>query len=494
MTVEAQVEAEIRRLHFVEHWPVGTISKQLAVHADVVRRVVGLFSPRRKPAPRSPLLCAPFAEFIGETLARYPRLCATRLFDMVRERGYTGSLRTLREYAVRVRPAPRQEAFLRVESLVGEQAQVDWAHIGNIAVDGGHRALWVFVLVLAWSRAMWAELVFDLTAVSLCRSLVRAAEALGGCPRQWLFDNPKTVVLERHGAAARFHPALLDLSKRLHVQPRLCAVRRPQHKGKVERSIRYLRDRFLAGRTIASVESGNQELRQFIERIAHQRPHPRFPSRTVAECLAEERGRLLPLSQPPPVTNLVLPVTADKTAYVSFDRNKYSVPWKYAEKALTIVADDIEVRIVDDTDDIATHLRCWGKDQWLEQWTHHQKLVEQRKSARAAKGRDLLRSVAPRFDSLCERWVEDGRNVGSMTARTVKLLDLYGPEIFEAAIADLLARGAHDVGALAHLCEQRRRARALPVPLAVQLPSHAHDREVVPHSLAGYDNDDDNQI
>ena len=189
MTVAAEVEVEILRLHFAEHLPVGTIARQLAVHDDVVRRVVGLTSPLRKLPPPGPRLCAPFADFIADTLARYPTLRATRIYDMVKERGYAGSVRTLREHVAVHRPAPRAEAFLRVESLVGEQAQVDWAHVGNLPVEGGQRALWAFVLVLSWSRAMWAELVFDLTAHSLCRSLVRAAEAFGGCPRQWGADN-----------------------------------------------------------------------------------------------------------------------------------------------------------------------------------------------------------------------------------------------------------------------------------------------------------------
>ena len=491
MTVPAEVEGEIRRLHFAEHWPVGTISKQLGVHAEVVRRVVGLFSPLRQPAPLTPRLCAPYAEFIAETLARYPRLRASRLFDMVRERGYPGSQRTLREHVARVRPQPTREAFLRTEALIGEQAQVDWAHVGSVQVEGGQRSLWAFVLVLSWSRAMWAELVFDLTAQSLCRSLMRAAQALGGCPRQWLFDNPKTVVLERHGAAVRFHPALVELASHLHVQPRLCAVRRPQHKGKVERAIRYLRDRFLAGRTIASIEQGNRELAHFIETIAHPRPHPRFSTRTVADCLFEERERLLPLPQPPPATHLVLPVRVDKTGFVHFDRNHYSVHSKYAGRMLTLVADDIELRLVDETEEVASHRRRWGKGEWVEERAHREALVEQRKAAREAKGRDLLRAVAPGFDALCASWVEEGRNVGSMTARTVKLLDLYGAEIFSAALQDLLARGAHDIGALAHLCELRRRARSLPVPVEVKLPSHVRDRDVVPHQLGSYDDDDD---
>ena len=144
---------------------------------------------------------------------------------MTRVRGHRGSVRTLGEHIASVRPAPKREAFLRVEALIGEQAQVDWAHVGRSKVEGGVRSL-------------WAELLVDLTAVSLCRSLVPAATALGGCTRQWLFDNPNTVVLELHGDAVRVHPALVGSAGTRHVQPRLCAVRRPQQRGKVERSIR----------------------------------------------------------------------------------------------------------------------------------------------------------------------------------------------------------------------------------------------------------------
>jgi transposase len=225
-----EAEAEILRLHYAEHWRVGTIAAQLGIHPDVVRRVLGLGEARAEAEPR-PRLVDPYRAFIAETLARYPRLRATRLHDMLSQRGYAGAVRTLREYVAEVRPKPRREVYLRTEPLPGEQAQVDWAYVGKVAVPGGERALWVFVIVLSHSRALWGEFVFDLTVHSLTRSLVRAARAFGGVPRQWLFDNPKIVVLERRGDAVRFHPVLLDLCGRMRVEPRLCAVARPEHKG-----------------------------------------------------------------------------------------------------------------------------------------------------------------------------------------------------------------------------------------------------------------------
>ena len=384
-----------------------------------------LDEPRCPSQPR-PRLIDPFAGFIEQTLKQFPRLRATRVYDMIRARGFTGSARTVRGHVALVRPEPRRgEAFLRTEPLIGEQAQIDWAHIAKVPVPGGLRSLWLFVMVLAWSRALWAEFVFDTTVHSLLRSLVRAAAFFQGTARQWLFDNPKIIVLERYGDAVRFHPLLLDLAGRFHVQLRLCARRAPHQKGRVERIIRFLRERFLAGRSITGIEQGNRELTAFLAEIGNARPHPIFRERTIADCLAEERGRLLALPEPLPVTELVTPASIDKTAFAHFDANLYSVPPPYAEGTLTLVADDAWVRFLNGTDEVARHPRSWGRRQTIELAEHREELWRQRAAAAAQTGQGRLRVAIPGIDALFTRWVDSGRNVGSLTARTVKFLDLY---------------------------------------------------------------------
>ena len=488
MTVSAEVEAEIRRRYFAEHWPVGTVSVQLGQHADVVRRVLKLDEPR-VPLKERVLLVEPYKDFIAETLKQYPTLLATRLFDMIQPRGYQGEVRTLRRYVASVRPRKAREAYLRVETLPGEQSQVDWAHVGKLRVEGGERALWLFVIVLSWSRAMWGEFVFDLTAHSLRRSLARAAEYFEGNTRQWLFDNPKPVVLERHGDAVRFHPGLLDVSSHYCVSLRLCGVRKPNQKGRVERAIRYLRDRFLAGRQLRSVAQANAELLAFLREVANPRPHPTLPGRTVADCFAEEKSRLLRLPEAPLSILEISPVAVDKTAFVRFDTNAYSVPHVHAERAdtLTLAADDVSVRLLDGNDEVACHTRCWGRRQRIEDLAHRKALLEEKRGASEAKGQDRLRAIAPEVDVLFARWVETGRNVGSLTARLVGLLRSYDEETVAAAVAEVIARGTHDVGAVAVICEQLRRKANKPVPLDVPLGSHVPDRDVIPHALEGYD-------
>lgn len=485
MTISADKAAEIRRLFFAEHWKRGTIAEQLGVHFDVVVRVLGPHGPRPgTPRPEARVL-QPYESFIDQTLERYPRLRATRIHDMLRERSYTGSLRTVRRYVRLHRPTPRSEVFVRVETFPGEQAQIDWAHVGTLPVPGGRRALWAFVAVLSYSRAIWGELVLDLDIHSLRRSLVRASRYFGGSPRQWLFDNAKTVVVERAGDAVRFHPLLLDLAARMHVQPLLCRPRKPQEKGKVERAIRYLKERFFAARSIHSLAQGNAQLVFFCETIAQGRPHPRWPERSVADVLEEEQGKLLALPDTLPETTLVTPVPVDKTASVQLDTNRYSVPAVYATKTLTLVADDHAVRLLDGPDEVARHERCWGRHQRLEQPAHVAQVLDTKDRARPAKGRDRLRAEVPAIDPLLAQWVEAGRNVGSLIARTLRLLDAYGAAAVQTAVATMLERGTSDLGALAILCEQHRCRRSTPLPL--QLGKHVLDRDVIPHDLGGYD-------
>lgn len=483
--IPREVAATIRRLYYGEHWKVGTIATQLGVHEDVVNRVLGPRGPEPKDRPPRQTLLDPYKGFVDKTLGDYPRLTATRIYDMVAERGYAGSVRTVTRYVAEVRPEPKSETYVRTERLPGEQAQVDWGHVGKISVPGGLRALWVFVMVLAYSRAIFAELVLDLSVHSLLRSLVRATEYFEGMTREWLFDNPKTVVLERQGDLVRYHPDLLDLTSKLHVQPRLCAVRRPTDKGGVERSIRYLKDRFFAARTIHSLEQGNLQLGGFLEDITMARIHPVQRQKTVAEVLEEERAYLLRPPSVLPEVDQVKPVTADKTATIAFDKNRYSVPPKRRHDKLTLVASDVEVRILVGSEVIATHERCWGCHQRIEHPEHRDEILATKPRAREGLGRKRLIEVAPPMEGVLQHWLEDGRNLGSLVARSLKLLDLYGEATFKAAVDRLVDQGSQEYGALAMLCDQiiQPHRRSLPLELA----PHVQDAPVTHRDLGDYD-------
>src|SRR5438128_4487614 len=222
--------AQIRRLFFAEHWPVNTIAAQLGVHHDTVRRVIEserFIRPGRQVRPSA---LDPYKGFITATLEPYPRLRATRLWAMVRDGGYAGCAIQVHRYVRTVRPAARAEAYLRLDTLAGEQAQVDWGNFGQIRVGSTTRFLSCFVLVLSWSRACYARFALDQTLESFLRGHVEAFTALAGAPRTILYDNLKSVVLERVGDHIRFHPHVLELAGHYHFAPQPCAVARGNEK------------------------------------------------------------------------------------------------------------------------------------------------------------------------------------------------------------------------------------------------------------------------
>src|SRR5713101_5694859 len=277
--------AEIRRLFYAEHWRVGTIASTLGVHPDTVRRAIEHDRFVRIGAQIRPSLLDPYKAFITATLDQYPRLRATRLFAMLRDRGFAGSVVQLRRYVRAVRPTARAEAYLRLETLRAEQAQIDWGNFGPIQIGCARRALSCFVLVLSWSRAVYARFALDQTLESFLRGHVEAFAALGGSPRTLLYDNLKSVVLERFGEHIRFHPRLLELAGHYHFAPQPCAVARGNEKGRVERMIQYLRQAFFPARRFTSIDALNAQLAQCITDTAHQRPVPGDPTgRRVADA------------------------------------------------------------------------------------------------------------------------------------------------------------------------------------------------------------------
>jgi hypothetical protein len=149
------LEAEILRLHHGEGWPIGTIATQLRVHHSTVRRVLAQAGvPAAQKTVRASMV-EPYLAFIGETLAKYPTLRASRLYTMVRERGYPGAPDHFRAIVARLRPRPTGEAYLRLRTLPGEQAQVDWAHFGKLTIGRAVRPLMAFVMVLSYSRHLF---------------------------------------------------------------------------------------------------------------------------------------------------------------------------------------------------------------------------------------------------------------------------------------------------------------------------------------------------
>lgn len=482
------LEERILRLHLVEKWTVGTIARQLGVHHTTVKRVLHSQGAPAKPSDR-PSMVDPFLPFIHQTLEAYPTLPASRLHAMVAERGYTGSPSHFRRIIATLRPRKPAEAFLRLTTLPGEEAQVDWASFGTRVVGSATRRVSAFVLVLSWSRMPYVRFFYDQRMGAFLEGHVRAFEALGGQPRVVLYDNLKSVVLERVDDAIRFHPTFLELAAHYRFEPRPVAVARGNEKGRVERMIRYLRTSFWPAREWADLDDLNAQVATWCRDIAGARKHPEEPALCVFDAWGCEREKLLaPPDDAFPAEDVVA-VRIGKQPYGRFDGNDYSVPHTHARRTVELRATSERVRLLDGAEVIADHPRSFDKGVVIENDEHVAALKAEKQAARKASGMTRLKHAAPSSTRLLQGAAERGHNLGSAVAALLRLLDSWGGQAVESAIIAALDADTLHVAAVRQILDQRAQDAEQAPPIPVQLPDdkRVRDLHVTPHRLDSYD-------
>lgn len=479
--------AEARRLFFGEHWKVGTIAAYLHRHPDAIKRAIDVDAFSHKGQVR-PSLVDPYISFIEETLKRYPRLRATRIYEMIVARGYTGKIGQTRRLVRRLRPTSCGEAYLRLKTLPGEQAQVDWGSFGHVQVGRAKRALSAFVMVLSWSRGMHAVFTLDQQQDNFLRGHVEAFEYFNGVPRVLLYDNLRSAVLSRIGDATRFHPRFLEFSGHYHYEPRPVAVARGNEKGHVERTIRFLRDRFFEAREFRDVDDLNAQFREWREKWAHTRPCPGDDSITVAEALKREREILMPLPENHFCCESIRTARSGKTPYVRFDLNDYSIPFELVGKPLTLLCSEKEVRIMDAGNEVARHRRSYDRHETVEDERHITALVEAKRSARQSRGMTRLFNAVPDAKQMLERVVERGQNLTTATRQLERMLDEYGAAELSYAVAQINERELSAPSAVAQLLEQERRKQRIKPSIKTTITNdpRVRDMYVTPHKLERY--------
>lgn len=479
---------EVKRLFFGEHWKIGTISTFLYRHPDAIKRAVNVESFLRKGRTVARKI-DPFVEFIESVLKECPRLRATRIYEMIVPRGYEGSISQLRREVKELRPLASVEAYMKLRTMPGEQAQVDWAHFGEIQVGGATRKLSAFVMTLSWSRAFYVVFTLDQQMGNFLRGHVEAFEYFGGVPRTILYDNLKSAVLQRQGQAIHFNPRLLELAGHFHFEPRPVGVARGNEKGRVERAIRYIRESFFAERRFKDVDDLNAQFQKWRDEWAHQRPCPGNSSVTVEEAFMQERKALMPRNERSFSCVTMETIRSGKQPYLRFDCNDYSIPCELVRRPLTVLADRDTIRIMHKSDEVARHQRCWDKQQAIELPEHISALTEMKHSARRSREMSVLFSGVEGAKELLEKVVERGDSLAKATRQMERLLDEYGANEMTLAVSQMLERDVTSPSALAQILEQERRKQRMKPAMKVEISNDPRVQKLrmAPPKLEGYD-------
>lgn len=486
MSIDKTLETQILRYHFVEKWGPHTIARQLGVHHYAVSRVIRQAGGPPAAQVSKTSIIDPFKPFISQVLERHPKLTAQRIFQMIKERGYPGGPSHLRSYVAQVRPSRETEAFLRLTTLPGEQGQVDWGHFGHMTIGNARRPLMAFVMVLSYSRYLFVRFYLNHQMGNFLRGHRAALKRFGGVPRVLLYDNLKSAVLERKGETVQFNPTLLELAKHYRFEPRPVAVARGNEKGRVERSIRYIRDNFFSARTYADVDDLNRQVSQWLDETANVRPCPGLAT-NIQQAFEAEKESLLPLPENPFEDDDITTAKVGKTPYVRFDLNDYSVPHVHVRKTLTVRASGTRVRIFNGIEQVAHHPRSYAKGERIEDPEHVQTLQRAKKNARQHSKQGQLIDAVPAAETLLNRAVEHGYNLGRTVQQFAGLYEQYGGSEFAQAVTEALAADSPHPNSLRQILQRRKDERGAPPRAQLKL-QHTQAQHVViePPSLSAY--------
>jgi transposase len=313
---------------------IRAIARETGYSRNTVRKYLrNRELPQLRPASNRASKLDPFKPFLQECFANGIYNCEV-LLRLLRERGYDGGRTILKEYVRGFRPPKQAQAVQRYETKPGKQTQVDWGICEYVDDNGEKHKVPVFVMVLGYSRATYIEFTKRCDIHSFLRCMIHAFEYFNGIPQVMLTDHMKTVILGvDDDKKPRWQPLYEDFAASIGLATKVCRVRRPQTKGKVERAVRFVKENFIPGRTFIDIGDLNRQARAWCEEI-NRRVHGTTGERPCDRLATEELQPLPRQEHWAKYRREVRRVSRD--GFVSYDGVRYGVPWKYSNREVTV--------------------------------------------------------------------------------------------------------------------------------------------------------------
>ena len=315
---------------------VREIARMTGHSRNTVRK---LLRAKRAPVPAPRVRASkldPYKPYLTERWQAHG-LSAVRLLPEIIAQGFAGSPQIVRRFLQTLKATRHTDQALtvRFETPPGEQAQCDWAEVGRYPQpDGTSIRVYAFVMVLGFSRYLYVEFTRSMTLATLIRCHQNAFAFFGGWPRRILYDNMRQVVVGPERINARF----LDFTRHHGFEVKRCRPYRPRTKGKVERSVSYLRDSFLNGRTFAGLEDLNAQGRHWLGSVANVRVHGTTQARPCDRLLEETLTPCAGLNAYQVAHSTARTVGVE--ALVRYEKSDYSVPARWVGTRVTVDAGD----------------------------------------------------------------------------------------------------------------------------------------------------------
>lgn len=301
----------------------------------------------------------PYKEAIDTMLAEAP-YSAVILLERITEQGYTGKYTIVKDYVRTKKKELNHQATVRFETIPGLQGQVDWAHFEQYKVfeEGQYKKLYCFLMILGYSRTRYIEFVTDMTTDTLLRCHISAFHYFGGYPQEILYDNMKQVVVKRllKQKDSTLNSQFEDFAGFYGFKPVLCRPYRGQTKGKIERTVSYVRSNFMTGIKYDSLQDLNSQAHAWCNKV-----NAKVHGTTNRVPLSElQKENLNPLTREYIMDKIEFRKIG-KDCLISYNGSKYSVPSKYALKEAAVRKIGNILAIYYQTELIAQHRLSYTK-------------------------------------------------------------------------------------------------------------------------------------
>ena len=406
----------------------GFSRREIARQLNIDRATVAKYldNPDPDPGKRAKRISKlePYRDELADMLKQFPAIKAPVVMQRIKEKGFDGEITIVRNLLRQLRGQINyREPFIRFESDPGVQMQIDWGHFNSLSYKGGNRKLYALAVIESHSRMLYVTFTHSQKQEQLHMGLLDAFTYFGGCPKEIVVDNMLTAVTERVGTLIRFNEAFLDFLRVLHITPRACNIRAPHEKGKIENSIKYIRQNFWPLRSFADLDDVQNQIQAWLDTIANVRKHQTTGERPVDRL---QKDALQSLSEFLPDCREIESPLVHKDFALRFDTNSYTVPPWTIGKKVTLKADNHTVRIYYKNKSVAVHQRCWGKKQRIELPAHKEQVKKLRKKLYHDRQIMVFLSIGQIAADYLDKLADARQPIRKTVTRLLSLQDEYG--------------------------------------------------------------------
>lgn len=481
--IDKQTVFEIHRLHNLG-WLVRKIARYLRVSRPTVKKYIeNPQLPKAKRAKKASKL-DPYRDLIKEFLEKDPDVKAPVVLQRLRDNGFEGKITIVRDYLQKVRGQKKyRQAFIRFESPPGKQMQIDWGHFGSLPYEDTMRKLYALAVIECYSRMLYVEFTHSQKQEALHQALLNAFVYFGGSPKEIVVDNMLTAVIERHGSLIRFNDAFLDFLTRFSIIPVACNVNAPHEKGKIENSIKYLRNNFWPLRSFTDLADIRTQVKKWLNTVANVRTHQSTGERPIDRF---KKVKLNPLPELLPDCRETLTLKVHKDFSIRFDANAYTTPPWAIGKQVTLKADQDTVTIFHKQNKICAHNRCWQRKQRIETPSHREQVRKLQRKLWLDKDITAFSSLGQQAVEYLQALVEARLPIKKNVSKLLSLKDEYGAVSVIYAIKKALVHNAIGADYIENILYQEMTPQKSHPP--VRLKNKALNKIRLPEpSLAEYD-------